>query len=346
MVSPGGTVNVPSGTYAEKATLHTAGVTWEFASGAQNNLTGLAVPIQQAGVYSTGINCIWRGGRIYGSSGAAFGAEGANTKLLNFELDHNIQEGYIWHGDDGLIQGGSNHHNNESGQYWNGSEQGSGKAHAYRLVIDGVHVYDIGQGGASEDAGQGLWWDVFPAGPARNQGAVIKNCLIERVFYAGGMFEISVGGSFHDNTFAHCGTTPSGSGFWGSGLLISNSQQADIYNNLFAYNQSGVRVILQNRADRPGITNQVAVHDNTFIGNTHNQFAYDTDDAGSVAAMFGAGSGNVSYRNRFDAVNVYWKPSGTITTLSGVNALPGGGGSTILTPTEVTNILAAAGVSP
>jgi hypothetical protein len=331
-VAAGGTVDVPPGIYKEKFTLAKPGVTWNLRTGAIVDLITFPIAVQQSGVYLKGDDIKFIGdGEIKGSSASAVTVDG-NRVTLTAHLHHNVEEGYVWHGSDGLMLGGSNHHNNETGQMWDSSEQGAGKANCQRLTIDGVHVYNIGLGGADVSAGQGLWYDSIGA---INSGGIVRNCRIHDVYYAGLFFEISQDGEFYNNIIYRCGWTPSGSGFWGAGMLIASSRRAEIYSNLFVDNKySGVRVLCQNRGDRPGDTVEVNVHDNDFIGNG-TAIGFDTDNATIATTMFAANAGNMIAKNRFDTPKVFWKPQGTLTDLVKINALPGGGGNRLLTATEI-----------
>jgi hypothetical protein len=330
-VMAGGTVDVPPGIYKERFTLAKQGVTWNLRTGAIVDLSGFAIPVQQSGVVIKGDDIKFIGdGEITGSSASAVTGDGDRVTLTT-HLHHNVEEGYVWHGSDGLMLGGSNHHNNETGQMWDSSEQGAGKANCQRLTIDGVHVYNIGMGGADVSAGQGLWYDSI----GQISNGTVRNCVIHDVFYAGVMFEISQDGKFYNNTIYRCGWTPSGSGFWGAGMLIASSRRAEIYSNLFVDNKySGVRVLCQNRGDRPGDTVEVNVHDNDFIGNG-TAIGFDTDNATIATTMFAANAGNMIAKNRFDTPKVFWKPQGTLTDLAKINALPGGGGNRLLTAAEI-----------
>jgi hypothetical protein len=341
-VPAGGTVKVPAGTYKlpAKALLTTQGVTWD-CTGSTFDASGLAVPVQQAAIVASN-DVTFHGGRITGSSGAAFQGEGDRVTLDGTEIDHCIEEGYIWHGADGRILSAHLHHLNETGAMWDSSEQGAGKAagsRAVRLLIDGCHIHDIGLGGKSPDAGQGAWWDI------RADAGEMRNCLVERVFYAGAMFEISSGFRFHHNVVHHCGTTPSGSGFWGAGFLGSGCSGADVYSNVFAYNQSGVRIIVQNRGDLPpGYGRSNTLHDNDFIDNPHAAFAFDTDYAAFRPTFFAPASGNAAYANRFHGpLAVQWNGT-TAKTLAAIDAIPGGGGNRMLSDAEAAAKLAPYGI--
>lgn len=348
-VAAGGTVNVPAGIYKERFALNKQGVTWNLAAGAVIDLSGLGVPIQQGGVVINGSDIKFIGaGRITGSSGSAIQVEGARVTFTG-ELDHNVQEGYVWHGDDGLIKGGSNHHNNETGQMWNGSEQGAGKARALRLVIDGTYLHDIGLGGqAASAAGQGFWWDTWsPDAPStwpRNGGAEVRNCRIDNVWYAGSMFEISDGGKFHHNAVSRCGRAACG-WIWGAGTLISCSRNAEVYENTYYRCRNGASVILQGRSDRPGDTTGVSVHNNTFIDTEDIAVGFVTDQPTLAPAMFSVAANNKAFANRFyPGIRVAWNGQ-VLTSLTQINALPGGGGNVILTQAEMTTALAAAGIA-
>jgi hypothetical protein len=331
VVVAGGTVDVPPGIYKERFSLAKQGVTWNLRTGAIVDLSGFSIPVQQSGVYLKGDDIKFIGdGEITGSSASAVTGDG-NRVTLTAHLHHNVEEGYVWHGSDGLMKNGSNHHNNETGAMWDSSEQGAGKANCQRLTVDGVYVHHIGMGGADASAGQGIWYDSI----GQFSNGEVKNCIIHDVFYAGVFWEISQDGKLHDNLIYRCGWTPSGSGFWGAGLLVSSSRRTEVYNNTLIDNKyNGVRVLCQNRGDRPGDTVSVAVHDNIFIGNG-TDIGFDSDNAAIAAVMFAPGSGNSIYKNRFASPRVFWKPQGTLTDIAKINALPGGGGNTVLTAAEV-----------
>jgi hypothetical protein len=337
-VSPGGRVDVPPGLYKLPSPFTAAkqGVTWNLAKGAKIDEAGLHVGVQASGIYLRGDDIKWVGeGEIFGSTGGAYTVDGQRVTFTGHVHDC-VEEGYIWHGVDGRMTGGSLYNLNMTGQMWDSSEQGAGKANTKRLIIDGVHVYNIGLGGADASAGQGLWIDSI------NQisSAEIKNCIIHDIFYAGIFFEISDGGKLHHNVIYRAGSTPSGSGFWGAGLLCATSRNAEIHDNLIVNSKyNGIRVLCQSRGDRPGVSTNVKVFDNTLLKNgTH--ISVGSDNAADQAAMFAPGSGNeVSGRNRYDSPKVQWNGK-TYTDLSQINALPGGGGSSILSASEIAAIMA------
>lgn len=346
--APGDVIYVPAATYTEVIDLDTDGVTWFLEDGVIIDLSGEGIAVQAAGVNINGDDISFIGeGRITGSDGAAYKVDGDRV-TVTVEVDHCIEEGYVWHGSDGLMLNGSNHDNNESGEFWDSSEQGAGKANCDRLTIDGVHVYNIGLGADSNDAGQGLWYDSISSPPnSRFSSGIVRNCTIHDVFYAGLMFEVSDGGEFYNNVIHHCGNTPSGSGFWGAGILISSSRNVRVYDNVLAYNDnSGVRVLCQTRTDKPGVTTGVAVYRNTFIRNGRALYV-NSDDSGVAASMFAPGSGNVAYQNIYneDDVEVHWNGT-THTSLATINLLPGGGGNTTITEAAADAILATYGITP
>lgn len=165
--------------------------------------------------------------------GAVFSfGEGHDSKLLRCDIARGGQLGV--HGGSGnlLVQGCRIHDNNteEFNVEW---EAGGLKiAVANNVTLDGNEAFD--------NRGPGLWLDIAA------DDAIIKNNRVYRNTYAGIWFEVSDGAQIFNNVTWMNGFGKNTYG-WGAGILISCARNAEVYNNVAAWDADGISVISINR---------------------------------------------------------------------------------------------------
>src|SRR5438132_13920449 len=109
------------------------------------------------------------------------------------------------------------------------------------------------------NSGPGLWCDI------NCQNAVFSNNRVHNNTMMGIFFEISVGAKIFGNTVWSNGFGYTTWG-WGTGIVISSSSNAEVYNNVVAWNADGISVISQNRPDAPSVgTVNNYVHNHTIV---------------------------------------------------------------------------------
>jgi hypothetical protein len=139
---------------------------------------------------------------------------------------------------------------------------------------------------------------------------------------------------------------------WGAGILCQNCREAEIYNNIVAWNGDGISVIEQNR-EIVNAVNDVSVHDNAMIASSaaDTMFALAWLSDQRPFRLYEDGSNNHGARN------VYWFPDGEgsarrfawngyKTTLESFDDTPGDDGGRYLSDAEQQQLLSASGIPP
>jgi parallel beta-helix repeat protein len=238
----------------------------------------------------------------------------------------------------GVTIAGNRIHDNNTEGFQSGWEAGGLKAAVSTdLSLTGNQVYD--------NTGPGLWCDIDCHNVTYDGNRVHHNAS------AGIFFEISDGAVVANNKVWENGWGSRAWG-WGAGILISSSRNADVHDNVVAWNADGISVISQSRSDAPGPIVGNFVHANTIaedpvLSDTSEKFmvAFLQDWTG---VLFDAGSSNRGGSNR------YWHAdpepsgrfgwSGTKSRLTDFNATPGEEGGTYLSVIQRDSALSAAGV--
>ncbi|MFI5262681.1 MAG: right-handed parallel beta-helix repeat-containing protein, partial [Candidatus Limnocylindrales bacterium] len=347
----GGTVNASGCLFHERVTIAKA----LTLNGGTIDGTGLGVPLQQGALTLAGGNIAVNHVRVTGSAGAGVQVTGSSVTIADSEFDHNIQEGFA-------VSGATNvtflrdhiDYNNVALTVDPGWEAGGGKAHGTNIVFDGCE--------SDHNGGPGIWFDQwYPSGTAAgvkvyNPGATVRNSRVHDNIGAGIMYEVSSGGKFYNNVVWGNGS-PSAGWVWAAGILISSSQNAEVYGNIVAWNRDGISVVSQSRADAPGSVSGNYVHDNTIVlgppvatdGSDKTLLAF-ADDWSS--GMYAAGANNHGARNVFWSSQPepqwarfgYWNGT-SLQTLAALNGTGAGGASSYATTAQVNAILAGAGLS-
>ena len=262
------------------------------------------------------------------------------SALLNSDVSRGGQLGVHIGGSftTGVTISGNRIHDNNTEGFQTGWEAGGLKAAVSTdLTLTDNEVYD--------NTGSGLWCDM------RCHNVTYARNRVHHNSSAGIFFEISDGAIVADNVVWENGWSHPGWGR-GAGILISSSANAEVRNNVVAWNADGISVLSQNRSDAPAAIVGNDVHDNTVVlaptvADTSEKFllAFLQDWAG---VLFDPGSNNRGASNR------YWHAlaepsgrfgwSGTKSRLADFNATPGDEAGTYLTLAQRDAVLTAAGI--
>lgn len=159
-------------------------------------------------------------------------------------------------------------HNNNTEQFSSGWEAGGVKITRTRGVV-------ISENRVFMNNGPGIWCDIDCVGITINDNAVYGNLGI------GNFFEISDGADIAGNAVWENGWGSASRGWvYEAGILVSSSSNANVHDNIVAWNGDGVAVISQCRAYlTDGTTCDLAHRWNRVDGNqvSHNVIAMDED---------------------------------------------------------------------
>jgi parallel beta-helix repeat protein len=195
------------------------------------------------------------------------------------------------------------------------------------------------------NAGPGFWCDGMCTGISITGNRIHDNAN------AGVLFEISSGATITGNR-----VWENGWGFttwgWGAGIVVSSSADAEVADNVVAWNADGIAVISQSRSDAPAVTGN-RVHDNTIA------LAPQPGDASDKMALAWlqdwSGSMYASASNNRGVGNDYWVATpepqwarfswaGVRNTIAEFNGTLGEEGGIYLTQSSLAQVLSANGV--
>jgi parallel beta-helix repeat protein len=262
-------------------------------------------------------------------------SEGSNIKVLRNDLFAAGQMAIHGYSLTNMLLQGNKIHNNNTEAFRVDWEAGGLKITESRdLTFAGNEVYN--------NIGFGVWCDIDCINVTYSNNRVHHNTN------AGLFFEISDGAKIYGNYVWENGWGSAIWG-WGAGILISSSKNVEVYNNILAWNASGITVLSQDRGT--GQWNTVVnnyVHENKIM-------KMDTAPYGLAwvqdwnGTMFAAAANNQGNRN------MYWYSAAegetrfawgnrSITQLSEFNATPGEEGGSYLSTAEKDQILSAANI--
>jgi nitrous oxidase accessory protein NosD len=205
-----------------------------------------------------------------------------------------------------------------------------------RLRLEGNEVYD--------NAGPGFWCDIYC------RDIVVAGNRIHHNSKTGIEFEVSTGATIRGNWIWENGWGKASWG-WGAGIGVYSSGGAEVYDNIVAWNYSGISVISQDRQDWSHSATNNYVHDNTIIGEYDPQSDrwltfWAQDWAGIIfnASSNNRGSGNRYWMNHAEDSRARFAWGGPRSSLAAFNATPGEEGGTYLTDAQKTSILTNAGM--
>jgi parallel beta-helix repeat protein len=266
--------------------------------------------------------------------------KGTGLKLLGNQIFRGGDLGV--HGNDpvGATVQGNHIYNNNTDQFDMGWEAGGLK------TAGGTSNMTVDSNEFDHNTGPGMWFDIHCT------GAVITNNRVHDNVEPGIFYEISSYGSIHGNAVWNNGSASSGWG-WGAGILLSTSNNTEVYNNVVAGSADGISVISQNRSDSPGPVVNDYVHDNsvmmTYNSADNNEYALGwlQDYSGP---LFLSGSNNHGANDNFwynvteDGHGRYGWNNQQLSALSQFTPTPGDASGSYLTTTQANQILSAAGM--
>lgn len=269
----------------------------KFANSAQRG----AIYPALFGPYREGENWYVEGNKVTLNHGCGVTVMGGSTVRGNI-ISHNGQLGAGGSGDDIVFEYNEVAYNNEAG-YEPGWEAGGTKfAYTNGLVIRGNHSH--------HNRGPGLWTDID------NYDVLYEDNLVEYNTSMGIFHEISFDAIIRNNVSRYNGLTDGLTSYawgFGTGILIYNSSDVEVYGNLVYGNLNGIVGMAHNR-DEWYLLN-LNVHHNTIYSQfLDNRLNWDNNPgyqskSGIVQAdgqgyVFESGSNNVFDYNTHYANNV------------------------------------------
>lgn len=262
--------------------------------------------------------------------------KGRDSRIVGNNVHHAGSTGVAPGGDNLYLAYNEIHHNNT--EMFNTGEGGGVKA-----VDSDVATWEYNEVYAND--GTGLWCDIGCSAVTIRYNRVHHNMRNGGIFY-----EISDGAKIYGNTVweNNWGYTSGGAG---GGIILGNTRNSEVYDNVVAWNADGITVLSYNRGDATwnSVTGN-SVHNNTIVMD------------GRVSNYTGLGwfqnwSGVMcsSSSNNKGADNAYWfskpEPStdrfqwcGAKSTLSSFNSTPGEERGRYLSTSERDQILNKASV--
>ena len=226
----------------------TSNVTVRGLGFAHSTAPALTASLTDAG----GNNWTFDGNDVSQSAAAGVSIFGYGSSIKNNNIHDNGQTGVKAQGQNELIDNNRLFGNNT--EWFDGSwESGGAKfVGARNLTVQNNVVYN--------NNAPGLWCDVSCDTVTFQYNIMHDNSR------QGIHFELSNNASIHDNIAYSNGF---GYRLWplGSGILVQNSSNVDVYNNTVAWNADGIGVIQMDRGQWTNMTN-INIHDNTIAGNT------------------------------------------------------------------------------
>ena len=265
-------------------------------------------------------------------------AKGSGNRLLRNDISRAGQLGvHMTDGEGAIIQGNRIHDNNVDGfeSHW---EAGGLKATLQtNLLLDGNEV--------DHNHGPGLWCDIHC------HEVTFSNNRVHHNASAGIYFEISSGARIFGNAVWENGQNHPVWGY-GAGIMVANSANAEVFDNVVAWNARGIVVLAQQRNDAlPEGTVNNSVQDNVILQTESPQEPYTRFFLGWMhdypSEMFEPSSNNHGQNNAYWAptaegpfIRFEWK--GSYRTLSDFGGTPGDRGGRYLSDAEKDGALAAA----
>jgi hypothetical protein len=173
---------------------------------------------------------------------------GEAMQVLNNLVHHNGQIGVSGGGSSILVDSNEIAYNNNAGYDWSWEAGGTKFVGTTNLIVRGNYVHD--------NDGPGLWTDINNTGTLYENNRTVANKV------AGILHEISFSAVIRNNTVESDGFTPDGSSFlFGAGILVSDSNDVEIYGNTVSNCMNGIGAIHANRGS-PYLVQNLYVHDN------------------------------------------------------------------------------------
>lgn len=198
---------------------------------------------------------------------------GPQTRVKGGSFSHNGQIGILGIGEGTIIEDVEIAFNNYAGYDPSWEAGGTKFWRSKKLVVRDSCVH--------HNLGPGLWSDIDNVDVLYEGNRVFLNGA------AGITYEISYGATIRDNVVARNGTAEIDGWLWASQILIQNSSDVEVYNNLIEVSEkfgNGIGVIYQDRGEGaygPWHAVGNSVHDNTIVhlgSRGQNGIVTDTDE--------------------------------------------------------------------
>jgi parallel beta-helix repeat protein len=265
---------------------------------------------------------------------------GSNNRVLYNDISRGGQEGVHMTGGAGMVVRGNRiHDNNVDGFEWHWEAGGLKATLENNLLLDANEV--------DHNRGPGLWCDIHCQHVTFSDNRVHDNTS------AGIFLEISTGATIFRNMVWDNGHDHPVWGF-GAGILVANSADVEVFNNLTAWNARGIVVLSQNRDDAPpeGTVNNF-VHENTIVQTDRPDEPYTDFFLAWIhdfpSALFDPASNNRGQNNDYwsptgESGSIRFEWNGSYRTLSDFAGTPGDSRGRYLSAEEKDQILTAAGI--
>jgi hypothetical protein len=265
-------------------------------------------------------------------------AKGSGNRLLRNDISRGGQLGvHMTEGNGVVVQGNRIHDNNIDGFEWHWEAGGLKATLQTNLLLDGNEV--------DHNQGPGLWCDIHC------QQVTFSNNRVHHNTSAGMYFEISSGARIFGNFVWENGHDHPVWGY-GAGILVANSSNAEVFNNVVAWNARGVVVLTQQRSDSPpeGTVNN-SLHDNVIMQTERSDEPYTRFFLGWMqdysSQIFEAASNNHGQNNAYwastaEGRSIRFEWMGSRRTLSEFASTPGDRGGRYLSNAEKDQALVAA----
>jgi hypothetical protein len=218
--------------------------------------------------------------------------KGKDNKLIGNEISRGGQLGVHGGGEHILIKG-NNIYDNNTEDFHRGWEAGGAKfaARVNDLTVDGNEIYS--------NRGIGFWCD------SDCTEVVYSNNRVHHNWGVGLHFEISSGAKIFGNVVWENGWRyHTDSRVWAPGIKVSCSKNAEVYDNVLAWNASGITVLHYERDDpRWNVVENIHVHHNTILSENSPSMYWVQADGWAGGMMTHRSANNRGERNR------YWYPS-------------------------------------
>jgi parallel beta-helix repeat protein len=198
--------------------------------------------------------------------------------IINNDISYAGQMGIGGNRTTGIIIKGNNVHHNNTQRFSCGFECGGMKlARAANPIVEDNQFYS--------NYGDGIWCDIDCSGTTIRRNRVYNN------EQKGIVQEISGSGKISDNVVWGNGLIYQVYG-WGAGILVQNSNNMEVFNNIVAWNADGAGIIGQASRTAPyDSAYSNSFHDNTIAQSANNSFSL-------FLLGDGIGNGNTSNNNK------------------------------------------------
>lgn len=310
-------------------------------------VTGGNTPAQQGAVdVDDGGRITLKNLNVHNAPGACVSMARVATALVQDSLLSACgQEGY--HGDGGsniTYRGNEIRWNNTSlappctdsrsecvnGRWQSGWEAGGGKQ---TKVQTALYENNISYG----NGGPGLWCDIDCKNVTYRFNRAYDNTQ-------GIFFEISDGAEIHDNvTYRNGGTTPEWC--YRAGIIVSSSKNANVHDNVSAWDNRGITFLSQNRGGAWNDTSGNRAANNTVISSTGRRMMnWCQDWSGNLFTTGNNGAGGRYWAAQSEPQFERFEWATPLDTVAKFNNSPGDEGGRYLTTAEKDSILAAKGL--